>query len=402
MKYSIPKAFNMEEHLAQYPPEDYFPEGGMNFCPDKLHYVLSLPIEIPSNNKDLKHRNGSVPINSTALKNAIGNEYKSYLDYLVNTGVFDGGNNQYRNGVHSRMYRYTKEYRQVYKQVEVRKAFSFTYKKKLTKQEEQRIKELDGKLGKHLRKPFKSGLLEMDLEGAQEYLRKTILKGVREDGFLNLKIRVAGVNNANRQDPTAKEALTRREKKLLKYHTNLHAAMKIADGNFYHGFDTVSGHFHTSLTNLKKELRNFLSYGGENLYEVDLRNSQMYFSLLLLERDFYGKPMRVRHEKKSMCSTSMFIHKGITNAIDVPITSSKAKITLKRLSLHNILSNEMFQCLPNVFSNVMLQDILKGIDNEDVIYYRNVVLEGRLYDYLIKKYIERTGKTDMDRNKRRR
>ncbi|WP_232058298.1 hypothetical protein [Nibribacter ruber] len=332
------------------------------------------------------------------MKNAIGNDYKYYLAYLVNTGVFDGGNNQYRNGVHSRMYRYTKGYRKGYTLVEVKKAFSFNFKKALTEHEEQRLKELEEGLGKHLRKPFKSGLLEMDMEGAQEYLRKTFLQGVRDGGYLNLKMRVTDVNNANRKDPTAKEQLTRREKKLLKYHINLHAALKIGKGNFYHGFDTVSGRFHTSLTNLKKELRNFLTYGGEKLYEVDLKNSQMYFSLLLLDRDFYGKT-RARRDKISMATPSMFVHKSIPNVIDAHNTSTKAKITFKRLSLHNVLSNEMFLCLPNVFSNVMIHNTLKDIDNEDVIHYKNVVLEGRLYEYLLEKYVETTGKRDMDRGK---
>ncbi|WP_207432174.1 hypothetical protein [Sabulibacter ruber] len=399
MHYSVPSNFDIEKHLEQYPLEEWWPQSAIkDFCPDKLHYVLSLPIEIPSNNKDLKHRNGFVPINSTALKNAIGNEYKHYLDYLVNTGVFDGGNNQYRNGIHSRMYRYTKEYRQGFRTVEVKKTFSFTYKKEITKLEEERLRELDSKIGKHLIKQFNKDLLKMDLEGAESYMRSTFLKGVREVGFLNLKNRVIEVNNLNRQDPTAKEKLTPREKKLLKFYTNLHAAMKIADGNFYHGFDTVSGRFHSSLTNLKKELRNFLTYGGESLYEVDLKNSQMWFSLLLLDREFYGKK-RVRGAKFSISPSSMFIDKGIPNVIDANIPSTKAKITFKRLSIHNVLSNEIFQCLPNVFSNVMLQDILKDIDNEDVVHYRNVVLEGKLYDYLLDRYEEKTGRKDMDRGK---
>jgi hypothetical protein len=397
MKYYIPNTFNITEHLEHYPSQYHFPEEGKNFCPDKLNYVLSLPIEIPANNKDLKHRNGSVPINSRALKDAIGNEYRWYLEYLVNTGVFDAGNNQYRNGVHSRMYRHTKEYRQGYKTVEVKKAFSFTFKKETTEQEELRIKELEDRLGKHLRKPFQSGLLEMDTEGANEFLRKAFLKGVRDDGFLNLKKSITEKNNNNRQDPTAKERLTRSEKKLLKYYTNLHAAMKIAQGNFYYGFDTVSGRFHSSLTNLKKELRNFLTYGGQYLYEVDLKNSQMYFSLLLLERDFYGKPKRVRDDKICMSNPSMFIDKGYPNGIIANSYSNKAKITYQRLSKHNVLTNGMFQSLPNVFSNVMFQDILNDLGNEDVTTYRNVVLEGTLYEYLLRKYIEKTGKTDMDR-----
>jgi hypothetical protein len=50
-----------------------------------------------------------------------------------------------------------------------------------------------------------------------------------------------------------------------------------------------SGHrLHSPLTQMKKEFRYFLSYEGEKLVSLDLRNSQPFLSTVLLDPDFWG------------------------------------------------------------------------------------------------------------------
>jgi len=51
--------------------------------------------------------------------------------------------------------------------------------------------------------------------------------------------------------------------------------------------DSTAGRLHTNLTNLKSDLRNYLTYDGKTLVAVDIRNSQPYLSLALFRKDSY-------------------------------------------------------------------------------------------------------------------
>jgi hypothetical protein len=56
---------------------------------------------------------------------------------------------------------------------------------------------------------------------------------------------------------------------------------------FYYNVDDNVGRFHSNLANIKRELRNFITYDGQKLVNVDIKNSQPLFSTLLLSRDFW-------------------------------------------------------------------------------------------------------------------
>lgn len=363
-------------------------------------------MEIPTNNKDFRFRQGYVPINAKALNNAIGKYYRFYLNYLIRTGVFDEGNGQYICGLQSRMFRYTKEYRQGCKLVEIINTFNFKFKKDLLEQDKKRLSQMEDKIGTHLKKFFKSGLLELDMEAVEAYLYNTFLKNrvrLRQDSFWNAKLRVAQVSSVNKADPVAKEKLTNRERTILKYYTILFAAQKIANNNYYHEFDPVAGRFHTSLTNLKKQLRNFLTYNGKSLWEIDVRNSQPYFSLVLLDKEFYGAKDPDRGGNfsygHSLSIQKYIFTKDFSSNTLVNSLKTKDKITFNEMSSKNILTNNLFQNIPNVFTNVMVGNIIKEFDNEDIVHYKREVLAGTLYEYLLKKYIEQTGRQDMSRDK---
>ena len=50
--------------------------------------------------------------------------------------------------------------------------------------------------------------------------------------------------------------------------------------------DTVH-RYHSNLTNMRSLIRNAVTYDGENLVAVDIKNSQPYFSILLLRENFW-------------------------------------------------------------------------------------------------------------------
>jgi hypothetical protein len=53
-----------------------------------------------------------------------------------------------------------------------------------------------------------------------------------------------------------------------------------------------AGKRHTPLTRLKKEFRFFLKYKGEHLVSLDVKNSQPYFSLTMMNASFWVEPIR--------------------------------------------------------------------------------------------------------------
>jgi hypothetical protein len=57
--------------------------------------------------------------------------------------------------------------------------------------------------------------------------------------------------------------------------------------NFYYSVDDNVGRFHSNLTNIKKELRNYITYDDQKLVNIDIKNSQPFFSTLLFNTAFY-------------------------------------------------------------------------------------------------------------------
>ena len=117
-----------------------------------------------------------------------------------------------------------------------------------------------------------------------------------------------------------------------KYNSALSSATRILNGNITYSVDDTSGRFHSNITNMKKELRQFLRVNGEPLVNIDIKNSQPFLSTILLTN-----PKKVAH---------------FTN-------------------------NSAF--------SVLLQT-LKVSNNEDVKKYISLVVSGQIYEYLMIKF----------------
>jgi hypothetical protein len=64
------------------------------------------------------------------------------------------------------------------------------------------------------------------------------------------------------------------------YNSNYYSISAYADEDYRFSVDTTGNRAHTNLTNLKKDLRSFLSVEGEQLGQVDIKNSQPLFFYL--------------------------------------------------------------------------------------------------------------------------
>lgn len=66
------------------------------------------------------------------------------------------------------------------------------------------------------------------------------------------------------------------------YNAVLASAMRIVNGDFFYSIDDTEGRFHSNITNMKKELRQFLRINGKPLTNIDIKNSQPYLSTIIL------------------------------------------------------------------------------------------------------------------------
>ena len=87
------------------------------------------------------------------------------------------------------------------------------------------------------------------------------------------------------KDQYKPKELIKAKNKLLK---NLQVVEELEAQHFYCDLDNNIGRFHSNLTNLKKELRSCITYNGQKLVNIDVRNSQPFLSTCLLEAKFWS------------------------------------------------------------------------------------------------------------------
>jgi len=67
-----------------------------------------------------------------------------------------------------------------------------------------------------------------------------------------------------------------------KYNSVLASATRIVNNDIFYSVDDTSGRFHSNVTNSAKGLRPFLRIKGEQLVNIDIKNSQPFLSTILL------------------------------------------------------------------------------------------------------------------------
>jgi hypothetical protein len=60
------------------------------------------------------------------------------------------------------------------------------------------------------------------------------------------------------------------------------SAQRIENRDIFYSIDTTSGRFHSNITNMSKDLRPYLRIKGEPLVNLDVKNSQLYLSTIIL------------------------------------------------------------------------------------------------------------------------
>jgi hypothetical protein len=154
---------------------------------------------------------------------------------------------------------------------------------------------------------------EKNLSIAYQYLKQNIVK-------INIdKKKALQYNEENYFSETAKKT----------YKANYHSIINLSEGEYKFKVDSTAYRVHTNLTNIKKELRQFLSVEGEPLGEVDIKNSQplfFYWQIKNLEQIPDDEKIRYKEMVESGKFYELFIKR-----LGIP-DSKRAKVKKKIIS----------------------------------------------------------------------
>jgi len=252
-RFYIPYNLEIETLVSQVPPS-FKP-----FKMDKLLYILSLIYLIPTYNKDLKSED-FIPLNSTLLQEVVQN-YKDYLNYLECQIKIIESDNHYIKGMKSKGFRFVEQYRT---EVKIRPIQDFTLRKKLKIIENKKMSSCSHL--KYLTKWFNNGL-EIDLDSVLMFLEEELKIKSEFPELIDIGKNNMLINPINQ------------------YNYSLISCEKISRGEFNLVQDDNVMRLHTNLSNLRSVLRNALTYKGEKLISINLKNSQPYLSTGLLNHN---------------------------------------------------------------------------------------------------------------------
>lgn len=272
----LPECLDLEKIVRENPPNNM-----SAFHIDNLKYILHLIGYIPSKKKDYDYglNNGYVPINKQKLQKSGIRHYKEYLDYLVRCGViYEDG--QYIVGAKSKGICFPLEYQ--YCKVRKDKITKKNIIKAVIKNAVVRNNQIVEETLPYLAKWWNEQGLEIAYEPALRFLDERFENSKKE-----LMIKFKLKNEQELIQLLEKEKLKKKREKKLKnpyeqYNSALQVVERLHKKEYLMKIDTTSGRLHTLLTQLPKDLRQFVTFRGQRLVSIDLRNSQPLLAVVLL------------------------------------------------------------------------------------------------------------------------
>jgi hypothetical protein len=281
MKAIIPDNFITSAHLRKYPPAHY---GLTTFNVDHALYLLTQLTLAPAqdqqllDNIDLEHN--FIPLHAKLLQAKVHN-YKSYLSYFMKTYVIESDNRYVREidrpgEGKSIGYRFTSDYYFADLQtVEYGQAWLNILKKK----QRQKYNELKKEYNHLVKWLWPTCDIQIDFKSAQQWLtlRKKAQMSYPElrSRELNRKKHIVEIKNPITQFKFAKANI-----------------LSLYIGDTHCSVDKTTFRMHSVLTNMSSIMRNFLTYKGQSLVSIDIKNCQPYLITALLNQDIYSTQRR--------------------------------------------------------------------------------------------------------------
>lgn len=316
MKAFLPQNLNLTNQLEFTPPT-------FDFHPDNFKYICSLISEIPAYTKGVCDDSDYVSVNATKLQGRV-HEYRKYIDYLIDNNILEC-DYHYIKGEKSLGYRFVEEFRTPVATVDLHKTSLQKKARVVSKYNFQMQDKYD-----YLYKWFNPDL-QIDFSGSLDYLRQ-------QYAVDNTDVKV--------KNPTRK------------FNSSFVSLHRLVNQDYYFSIDSTAGRCHTNLTSIKSELRNFITYDGQQLVSIDIKNAQPCFSGLLLNPEFYRACSKRTKNNELL---SLFGDK----------IASKSEVEAK--ILQSILSS---------LSSHMLEDLNQNIDNQLFNKYLEIIQDGTFYEFI--------------------
>jgi hypothetical protein len=284
----IPSNFDIDVLVRKSPPD-------FNYHRDNFVYLVHLITDIPSRNKDVEM--DYVPFYSSLIQRRV-REYRKHLDYLVNNGVLLE-NRQYIVNKQSRSFKFTSTFDTPIKPIFITKA---TLIKSILK-----FINLDNKL---IDNCFDNNVQELSYL-TRWFDRKLIVDYKEAEKYLKDLYEVELTNILTKQNA------------MRRFNSRHLVLLKLQRGEFAHTIDKTAGRLHTVLTQLKGELRQFITYDNKSLVAVDITNSQPYLSTVLFNSEKFAENnilLTIKHYNKSFTTQDTFnplpyyVSKNVNNA----------------------------------------------------------------------------------------
>ncbi len=291
----------------------------------------------------LGKRRGFIPLNAKILESKVP-KYKQYLEYLKHVGIIECDESyiseplskKYKNkNVVSKGYRFKEPYcSSDFKRVHIN---DFVLCKKIKADRYLKNPNESAKSHPYLFKWFAQKKLQMDEMPAYQWVNE------HEAEQLN------NINNTL----LLKDRKLEKKAILIEKCKNFKILIsRLAEQDYYFSIDGTGNRLHTNLTNLPRELRNYITYDGQELVSIDIKNSQPYMSLLLFDKKFWKKDDKTGN----------------------PTMYKLDKTTYIKMNNNNTLHN-----------TIMFVDSSKTLANTDIqkLKFSKHVLNGTIYEYLI-------------------
>jgi hypothetical protein len=268
-------AEKLQQTLSQNPPT-----FSVKNRTDYFIYIIHLLYDIPARNRniDLTASNGFVPVYKQLLKKRV-DEYPKYLNYLVDKNIIEKGKNHIA-GVCSSELRISPALVSNLIPIEVTKQ---TLIKSMNKYQDvsnyyKNNSQADISVTKEIKRYSYLDIhfndkLKIDVNGAYNYLK-----------FFEKKEKEKICLYSSKKLRKKKEVALINKLNVFKYQINY-----LNIGNFYNKVDNNVGRYNSNLTNIKKELRNYITYDNNMLVSIDNVSSQPYFSITVLEDENFEK-----------------------------------------------------------------------------------------------------------------
>lgn len=330
----IPRVFELEKLICEKAPVI---GNRQKFKIDCLYFIINHILE-KSISVDLDHNQGYIQIPSTFLQKFVGHDYRAYLTYLVENNIIYENKSYQHQDLNKGKEAKFKSYSLKFSWDQTIDLERIPVQDRVLRRKI--IRELMGNQGNtkntekvtRILKKWFNPSLSIDIEGALNWIKNY-------EPFRPVTSAAKGTERGK-----APNWIKKAKSEL--------AVKKIDTQDFYISRDYKGGRVHTNLTTLKRELRNFITYKGESLFNIDLKNSQPFFSLLIFQSEFYN---------------------------------AENKINLWKLIKSNEILNEIKNNIPlKEIINIILVKNSFLTDFEDVKKYRSMVLSGNFYQQLHK------------------